>query len=414
VRLFTSPRFNFEEGPFNPIQKKEIKDVNSESKPPETPSNPSPLREQTSGTVVFPEQKKRSLFGLPLQKIAIGFVALVFFLLTYFYLDRDLTPVTSDWGRSGKTIRVESLERPISWWKRMGTPDPAKIKKLVEKNGIKARKIRVIGKERTEEGTLWTYQIQIRVNQALIQPQQEIFEPQNDLRLIAAQLRLNEKLPTGMIFTSQPKTSMPKDEIAILEYKVLVSEEETLISENPFDLFLTQDEWKNCMDRQSQRIASLNAQVELIKLDARKWGESELAKVPYPSKPNMSAQKWRGNAGTGEPTKSVARVGSGAAVGAGIGALAGKTEGGLIGALAGAVAGGIYDAVSKSNDEKKYNAEEKGRVAANRREYEREMAAYNRRKKEIEEETATYYRTKLLQLAQTPVPDVASSEFPLR
>ncbi len=390
--------------------------MNAEWKSPEIPQTEpgtsiSKNSEKTEGSSL---QKLGGLNSPARVKMALISVAILGLIsLLFVYLNHDSSGQISRWARHGKANVISELEESLPWWSSLGKPGAAKIKKLVEKNGIKVRKLIVVGKEKNEEGTLWTYQIQIRVNQTLIQPQMEPFDTASDLKLISSQLKFNEKLPIGMVFTSQPKSSMPKDEIAIIEYKVLVSEEETLISENPFDLFLTQEEWKNGMERQSQRIALLNAQAELIKLDAKKWGEAELAKIPYPSKPNMSAEKWRGNAGTGEPTKSVARVGSGAALGGGIGALAGRTEGGLIGALAGAVAGGVYDAVSKSNDRKKFEAEEKSRVAANRREYENEVAAYNRRKKEVETATAEYYRTKLLQLVQTPISE-GISEFPLR
>ena len=376
--------------------------------PPEIPNDPSVSPEKKNEMDFSPDYKSGPFSLLTVRNGCFLALFLGLVSLTYFYFDRDKTGVVTEWARHGKSNLVSELGEPLSFFGSLGEPDKLKIKKLVEKNGIKARKIFAIEREKNEEGVLWTYHVQIRVNQALIQPQMEPFETQGDLKLIASQLKFNEKLPMGMVFTSQPKSSMPKDEITVVEYKVLVSEEETLISENPFDLFLTQEEWKNGMERQSQRIASLNAQVELIKLEAKKWGEAELAKVPYPSKPNMSAQKWRGNAGTGEPTKSVTRVGSGAAVGAGIGALAGRTEGGLIGALAGAVAGGVYDAVSKSNDKKKFEAEEKSRVASNQREYSNEVAVYNKRKKEIEEATAQYYRTKLLQLVQTPFAEPVS------
>ncbi len=387
--------------------------MNSEWKPPEIPKNESSSSssEKAENRSAQPPHGLSSYLN-PTKALIVG-VALIVMTALYLFINQDHSGKTSDWARHGKANVISSLEEPLPWWSSLGKPDPAKIKKLVEKNGIKVRKLIAVGKEKNEEGVLWTYQIQIRVNQTLIQPQMEPFDTQSDLKFIASQLKLNEKLPTGMVFTSQPKSSMPKDEIVLMEYKVLVSEEETLISENPFDLFLTQEEWKNGMERQSQRIVSLNAQAELIKLDAKKWGEAELAKVPYPSKPNMSVEKWRGNTGTGEPTKSVTRVGSGAALGAGIGALAGKTEGGLIGALAGAVAGGVYDAVSKSNDRKKFEAEEKSRVSANRREYENEVSLYNRRKKEVETATAEYYRTKLLQLVQAPISDSAV-EFPLK
>ena len=75
-----------------------------------------------------------------------------------------------------------------------------------------------------------------------------------------------------------------------------------------------------------------------------------------PGKPVRSDAKF-GGSGSGEPTKTAARTGGGAAVGAGIGALAGGDgESAGWGALGGAVAGFIYDQVSKSNDRKKFEA----------------------------------------------------------
>lgn len=92
-----------------------------------------------------------------------------------------------------------------------------------------------------------------------------------------------------------------------------------------------------------------------------------------------------GGSGSGEPTRSAARIGGGAASGAAIGAMAtgGSGEAAGIGAGAGFLAGLIYDGVSKSNDKKKFEA-------AQERDYQERLAARNAALKGAERDVALY------------------------
>jgi hypothetical protein len=95
----------------------------------------------------------------------------------------------------------------------------------------------------------------------------------------------------------------------------------------------------------------------------------KMAGVPGPV--SRSNAKF-GGSGSGEPTRSAARIGGSAAAGAAIGAMAtgGSGEAAGIGAGAGLIGGLIYDAVSKSNDKKKFEA-------AKERDYQERLAARN-------------------------------------
>lgn len=104
--------------------------------------------------------------------------------------------------------------------------------------------------------------------------------------------------------------------------------------------------------------------------------------------PPVSRSKAKfGGSGSGEPTKSAARIGGGAAGGAAIGAMAtgGDGEAAGIGAGAGLLGGLIYDAVSKSNDKKKFEA-------ARERDYQERLAARNAIVKGLESEVSVLER----------------------
>lgn len=123
------------------------------------------------------------------------------------------------------------------------------------------------------------------------------------------------------------------------------------------------------------RLKSIDDQVS-------KFRSERMAGVP--GKVSRSSAKF-GGSGSGEPTRSAARIGGGAASGAAIGALAtgGSGEAAGIGAGAGFVAGLIYDAVSKSNDKKKFEA-------AKERDYQERLAARNAALRGAEREVAQY------------------------
>lgn len=109
--------------------------------------------------------------------------------------------------------------------------------------------------------------------------------------------------------------------------------------------------------------------IRQIQEQVKNYRSEKMADVP--GKASRSTGKF-GGSGSGEPTRSAARIGGGAAGGAAIGAMAtgGSGEAAGIGAGAGLVAGLVYDMVSKSNDKKKFEA-------AKERDYQERVAARN-------------------------------------
>lgn len=135
--------------------------------------------------------------------------------------------------------------------------------------------------------------------------------------------------------------------------------------------------------QQDKRLQEFRERFERMNEQIAAYRAERMASVPgVPKKDNTKF----GGSGSGEPTKTAARVGGGAATGAAIGAMAGGGEGAGWGALGGLVAGGVYDAVSKSNDKKKFEEakqqayeERKANRSSALRAAERDIAAYEKK-----------------------------------
>ena len=332
----------------------------------------------------------------------------------FYRLDKDLSSAPDSWGIHGEAKRIDSFSDELPFYKKLGKPAAVKLKPHIEKNGLRVREIHVVGKETSKDGALWTYQVQTRSSENLVKPEIVNFEPDSDLRLIASRIKIHKNVPAGKILTAKPTDSLSKDTIVTLEYKILVSKEETLISKNIYDQYLTQEEWNQAIEFQNQKIIEYNLKVADLRKDAEKWVADQVAFIPIPQRPDLSPKKWRGNFGTGEPTKTAARAGGAAAAGAAIGSLIGKTEGGLLGALAGAVAGGIYDVVSKSNDQKKFEEGERRRVASEKRAYENSLADYNRQKDAIIKQLPHKFKESLEKLIPEKTPELTEKNFELK
>jgi surface antigen len=158
----------------------------------------------------------------------------------------------------------------------------------------------------------------------------------------------------------------------------------------PVWLVRSEEELRRDAAREDAEFQALAARARAI--------EDELAQLrqrlaaDLPAIPSKDTAKF-GGSGSGEPTKTGVRVGGGAAAGAGIGALAGGGSGAGWGALGGAVAGGVYDAVSKSNDRKRLEA-------AQEREYQGRLSAYNAAKKRADAQVAAREAELLSRLEQ--------------
>lgn len=353
---------------------------------------------------------------LPLWKVRelqIGAAVIVLILGgLFFFFTRDTTPSVREWVKQSPATEIQEFGEPVSWFRSLTAPPADKIKKLISKKGLSVRKVILVEKIAEEDSTIWLYQVQVRSTRKLIKPQVVPFRPSGDLALVADRLQVQSELPAGHVYTEDPFNTMAENSLKTLEYKVVTSEEEVLVSSNPLELYLTEEEWKEKIQAQRLRVQQWNEQVELFRKEVLDWRAAEMARLTPPSKPSYATRKWDDGAGSGEPTKSATRIGGGAvgtgALGAGMGgAIGGRSQdalmGGLIGTGVGLLGGAIYDGVSKSNDRKKWDASEKARVAALKREYESELAAYQLEKKKVEEEAAKLFQSKLQQLANQVV-----------
>lgn len=342
----------------------------------------------------------------PIFFICIGFGLFLMILISW-VLFRDTTPPVREWVKQSPATEIQEWSESLPWYRTFGSPSEAKIKKLVAKKGLSVRKIALVEKIVEDDSTIWLYQIQVRATRKLIKPQIVPFRPSGDLALIADRLQIQSELPTGKVYTEDLQNSMAENALALLEYKVMMSEEEVLTSSNPLDQYLTEDEWKEKILSQRTQIQQWNEQIEGYRKEVLQWRSTELARLTPPTKPSFATRKWESGSGSGEPTKTATRIG-GSAVGAGAlgagmgGAIGGRGDdalmGGLIGTGVGLLGGAIYDGVSKSNDRKRWDASEKNRVALLKREYEQELTLYNQEKKKIEEEAAQLFQNKLSQL----------------
>ncbi|MDD2710162.1 MAG: hypothetical protein PHV34_19435 [Verrucomicrobiae bacterium] len=145
----------------------------------------------------------------------------------------------------------------------------------------------------------------------------------------------------------------------------------------------SQEDVDSLMAQQQKRFRYFHDRIKRIQEQTNAFRQERMAGVPR--EPQKDNSKF-GGSGSGEPTKTGMRVGGGAASGAAIGAMAGGGEGAGWGALGGLIVGGIYDAISKSNDKKKFEAQKrkayedaKASRAAALRNAERETANYERR-----------------------------------
>ncbi len=171
----------------------------------------------------------------------------------------------------------------------------------------------------------------------------------------------------------------------------------------------TQAELDTMATARDEALTAFATRLKSIDDQVGKFRSERMAGVP--GKVSRSSAKF-GGSGSGEPTKSAARIGGGAASGAAIGALAtgGDGEAAGIGAGAGFVAGLIYDAVSKSNDKKKFEA-------AKERDYQERLAARNAALRGAEREVAQYeqqllneYEKELATAAQQRLADLKARQ----
>jgi hypothetical protein len=126
-------------------------------------------------------------------------------------------------------------------------------------------------------------------------------------------------------------------------------------------LLRSTDALEEAAAEQEKTTFSFNERIALIQAEVEEFKKERLAQLP--SSARMSAEKF-GGSGSGEPTKSAARIGgsaaAGAAAGAGFGAIGGDAGlGAGVGAGAGLLGGLIYDLVSKEGDKKKLEAAKK-------------------------------------------------------
>lgn len=168
-----------------------------------------------------------------------------------------------------------------------------------------------------------------------------------------------------------------------LYYQRSTEFETRLFSETPataMQLVRSQQEIETILDQQQKQLAWYADRITKIQTAVAQFKQDRLANVP--------SAKF-GGSGSGEPTRTAARVGGGAAGGAAIGAAAGGGEGAGWGALGGLVAGGIYDLVSKSNDKKEKQAAHDRALSAARNEISQfEKQLYDQLESELRQASA--------------------------
>ena len=312
----------------------------------------------------------------------------------------------SDWNEHSvaQIISNDENQDEINFFRRIGSPSKDKIKELIQKKGVKVRLIKLVEKEKSESETLWTYHVKIRISEELVKPKITSIPNIAEFGDKSQQIRLLPELERGKAYSQSPDQSLPTNEIMVLEVKVQESEEETLISANPFKNYLTGSEWKEKQEMQVNRISILKSESLKIQLKVDQWRRNEIEKIPKPNFGNSSAKKWNHGSGSGEPTRTAARVGGGTAAAGAVGAIADSmsggtgTTGGLIGAGLGLLGGFAYDTVSKNADRKKFDAQEQKRIEEVRMRNKAEQSAYDAAKTEINRQAEAMYSQEIQQL----------------
>jgi len=263
---------------------------------------------------------------------------------------------------------AEPLKPEIGWWARnFDLPNlQPEVADYLKSEGLTVNSVEPIRYEDTKDATTLTYQVNVVVQHELLRVPQAAWTPNNpDAARFARILVLNQGLPPGIYWdTAHEKVEVPANPQMQALFSVHWNKVGNVVTADrllPNDL-VTRDQ-TNAYDTESQGVmAALQQRLQQIDAQVAQDTQAQLAQVPAdPPKPKLQVAHFGGD-GSGEPTKSAERIGGGAAAGAAGGAIFGSMagnagEGAGIGAGVGLLSGIIYNAVSKSNDKKKLEAE---------------------------------------------------------
>ncbi len=350
------------------------------------------------------------------------------------------------WREGMRKLRAGSPLSPVDekaesygWWKkRFQLPNEDAVRAALRRRlpeEVRLVSIEPIRHEKTDEGMSVTYRVQLKPTASLflvpVRPLTLDDPSQADVKHLAKYLLASEDLEAGYTYLPEAKQQIAAaKEVQTVEWTVrrAVQDEKKvwrIVDAEPIpvgrdtkleekllefgavaepdvvrgELQVAQMAMRRqaTFDQFIARIKQMRGQVEAaqqariqtlpplpepqqIQSLVSQYRKDRMASVP--SSPSRDNSKF-GGSGSGEPTRSAARVGGGAASGAAIGAMAGGGEGAGWGALGGLVGGLIYDAVSKSNDKKRFEQAKESR-------YQSAVSSRNSAVRAAEKDIASY------------------------
>jgi len=270
-------------------------------------------------------------------------------------------------GPVNQSTLMQPVKPDVGWWTRtFNLPNQAQIVDYLKKQGLTVNSIEPVHYDNTKDATNLTYQVSVEVPGELLRvPQSQWASPSPEVSHFAGMLVLNQGLQPGTYWdTSHARVEAAANEPRSTLFNVHYNKLTNVVTADrllPHDLVNRQQMHEYEAETQGV-IASLENHLQQIDAQVKLDTDSRLAQVPAdPPKPKPQTAHFGGD-GSGEPTKSAARIGGGAAAGAAggaaFGAIAGNAGMGAgIGAGVGLLTGIIYNAVSKSNDKKKLERE---------------------------------------------------------
>jgi len=264
---------------------------------------------------------------------------------------------------------AEPMKSDIGWWaSHFDLPNiTAQVSEFLKTQGLNVTSIEPIHYKDNADTTVLTYQVTVSVPGELLRvPQATWTVPSNpdEARFIPI-LVLNKGLPPGTYWdTRNAKVEASANSSRTTLFNVRLDKSTNVVTADrllPTDL-VTPQQVADYQNETQGVINSLDQHLQQIDSQVKQDTQARLAQVPAdPPKPKPQVAHFGGD-GSGEPTKSAERIGGGAAAGAAGGALFGAAAGNAgmgagIGAGVGLLGGVIYNAVSKSNDKEKLEAE---------------------------------------------------------
>ncbi len=279
---------------------------------------------------------------------------------------RKLVQDVTTWKKgpqTAKTATPDAIPKPdLNWWaKTFNLPKPEQVEGYLQKQGLKVQELEPIHYAETDGSIVITYRVKAESPAELLRLQSVPWNPADPvLARFAPLVVLNQDLPAGYFWDTQHATvAVQVGQKLDFTWNVQVDLANHAVTTDrlPFSNNLnTPAEVKRYEMEAGTTLTSLQQRIQQVYDQTQADLNARLAQIPPdPPKPKPLSNQWGGD-GSGEPTKSAARIGGGAAGGAAGGAIFGSIAGnaGLgagIGAGVGLLGGAIYDAVSKDNDE---------------------------------------------------------------